>query len=139
MATRIRLKRFGGRHDPHFRIVVSDGRKPRDGRAIEELGFYTPAGDGELEVNAERAEHWLSVGAQPSDTVRSLLQKAGVIEAPAAEETAGETAGETAEEAEAESDEGEESEQDADAGADETQEADDEGADDASADAEETQ
>ncbi len=80
MATRIRLKRFGGRHDPHYRIVVADSRKQRDGRAIEELGYYSPVGNPPvLEVNGERALHWLSVGAQPSDTVRSLLRRAGVI------------------------------------------------------------
>ena len=98
MATRIRLKRFGGRHDPHYRIVVADSRKQRDGRAIEELGYYSPVGNPPvLEVNAERALHWLSVGAQPSDMVRSLLRRAGVItepvgdapeEAPAAPEAA---------------------------------------------------
>ncbi len=80
MATRIRLKRFGGRHDPHYRIVVADSRKQRDGRAIEELGYYSPVGNPPvLEVNGERALHWLSLGAQPSDTVRSLLRRAGVI------------------------------------------------------------
>jgi len=80
LATRIRLKRFGGRHDPHYRIVVADSRKQRDGRAIEELGYYSPVGNPPvLEVNGERALHWLSVGAQPSDTVRSLLRRAGVI------------------------------------------------------------
>ncbi len=88
MAVRIRLKRFGGKHDPHFRLVVADSRKQRDGRAIEELGWYRPSGDGpRLEVNAERALHWLSVGAQPSDTVRSLLVEAGVIEGPAGRES----------------------------------------------------
>jgi len=80
LATRIRLKRFGGRHDPHYRIVVADSRKQRDGRAIEELGYYSPVGNPPvLEVNGERALHWLSLGAQPSDTVRSLLRRAGVI------------------------------------------------------------
>ncbi|MGD9495620.1 MAG: 30S ribosomal protein S16 [Armatimonadota bacterium] len=82
MATRIRLKRLGGRHDPHYRIVVADARKQRDGRAIEELGYYSPAGSSAaLEINAERARHWLERGAQPSETVRSLLRRAGVTEA----------------------------------------------------------
>lgn len=80
MATKIRLKRFGGKRDPHYRIVVADSRKQRDGRAVEELGYYSPIGDPSvLEVNAERALHWLQVGAQPTDTVRSLLVRAGVI------------------------------------------------------------
>ncbi len=119
MATKIRLKRFGGRHDPHFRIVVADSRKQRDGRVIEELGFYSPAGsDIDFSVDAERASHWLSVGAQPTETVRSLLQKAGVIEGPAgedvqeaaveaaeAEEVAEEAAAETVDEDEAADDE----------------------------------
>jgi len=119
LATKIRLKRFGGRHDPHFRIVVADSRKQRDGRVIEELGFYSPAGsDIDFSVDAERASHWLSVGAQPTETVRSLLQKAGVIEGPAgedvqeaaveaaeAEEVAEEAAAETVDEDEAADDE----------------------------------
>jgi len=86
LATKIRLKRFGGKHDPHFRIVVADSRKQRDGRAVEELGYYCPAGDPPaLEINAERAAYWLEIGAQPTDTVRSLLVKAGVLEDPAGE------------------------------------------------------
>ncbi|NLO07492.1 MAG: 30S ribosomal protein S16 [candidate division WS1 bacterium] len=81
MATKIRLKRFGAKHDPHFRIVVSDSRRQRDGSAIEELGFYSPAGSSpSFEVNAERARHWLDLGAQPTDTVHALLVKAGVVE-----------------------------------------------------------
>ncbi|MGC9318553.1 MAG: 30S ribosomal protein S16 [Armatimonadota bacterium] len=85
MATRIRLKRVGGRNEPHFRIVVADGRKRRDGRVIEELGWYRPGSENRFDVNGERAAEWLSMGAQPSDTVRSLLQQAGVIEGPAEE------------------------------------------------------
>lgn len=82
MATRIRLKRFGGKNDPHYRIVVADARKQRDGRAIEELGYYSPAGNPPaLEVNAERALHWLEIGAQPSDTVRSLFRRPGAEDA----------------------------------------------------------
>ncbi|MFP4249151.1 MAG: 30S ribosomal protein S16 [Armatimonadota bacterium] len=81
MATKIRLKRLGGKHDPHFRIVIADAKKRRDGSAIEELGYYCPVGDeNELQVNAERIQHWLEIGAQPTETVRSLLIKAGVIE-----------------------------------------------------------
>jgi len=87
LATRIRLKRFGAKNDPHYRIVVADSRRQRDGRAIEELGYYSPAGNPPaLEVNAERARYWLGVGAQPSDTVRSLLRKAGVVTEPDTQE-----------------------------------------------------
>lgn len=85
MATRIRLKRLGGKHDPHFRIVVVDGRERRDGKAIEELGHYNPARNPVLlEVNRERALYWLGVGAQPSETVRSLLRQQGVLAQAAA-------------------------------------------------------
>ena len=81
MPTRIRLKRIGGKHDPHFRIVIADSRGRRDGRAIEEIGYYCPIGDPPtINVKAERALYWLGVGAKPSDTVRSLLKKAGVME-----------------------------------------------------------
>lgn len=96
MATKIRLKRYGGKHDPHYRIVIADSAKKRDGRAVEELGYYSPAGDApELEVNAERAQHWLDMGAQPTETVHALLIKAGVLEGPAGEDVQ-ETEGEAA-------------------------------------------
>ena len=84
---RLRLKRFGKRHRPFYRICAIDQRSPRDGKAIEQLGHFDPLEQDAakaITVNAERAKHWLSVGAQPSDTVRTLLQKAGVIEKPAA-------------------------------------------------------
>lgn len=85
LATRIRLKRLGAKRDPHYRIVVADSRKQRDGSPIEELGYYSPAGSHpDFQVDAERARHWLRLGAQPSDTVRSLLRKAGVLEAEGA-------------------------------------------------------
>ena len=80
MATKIRLKRYGARHDPHFRIVVADERARRDGDTIEELGYYCPAREPvELTLNRERALYWLGVGAQPSETVRSLLRREGVL------------------------------------------------------------
>lgn len=79
MATKIRLKRMGAKKKPFYRIVVADSRAPRDGRFIEEIGYYNPnVNPAEIKVNDERAKHWLSVGAQPSDTVRSLFKKAGV-------------------------------------------------------------
>ena len=77
---KIRMKRMGMKKEPFYRIVVIDRRNARDGRAIEELGYYNPITDpSELKVNAERAKYWLGVGAQPSDTVRGLLKKSGVI------------------------------------------------------------
>jgi small subunit ribosomal protein S16 len=82
MAVRIRLRRTGRKNSPSFRIVVADGPSPRDGRFIEIIGQYYPRlGDKAVQLNTERANHWLDVGAQPSDTVRSLLRKAGVLKA----------------------------------------------------------
>lgn len=76
MAVRIRLKRTGGVNDPHFRIVVTDKRNPRDGRFIEEIGTYHPMNKGiDFKIDLERAKYWISKGALPSDTVRSFLKK----------------------------------------------------------------
>ncbi len=80
MAVAIRLRRAGRKKAPMYRIVVADSRAPRDGKFIEVIGQYAPrTGDKAVTLNAERANYWLSVGAQPSDTVRSLLRKAGVL------------------------------------------------------------
>lgn len=80
MAVRIRLRRQGRKKSPTYRIIVADSRSPRDGKFIEILGQYAPrTGDKALQLNAERANYWLDNGAQPSDTVRSLLRKAGVL------------------------------------------------------------
>ena len=77
MPVRIRLKRFGPKNRPSYRIVVTDGRNPRDGRFLEEIGHYDPKIKGQnFNVKLERADHWIKVGAQPSNTVRSLLKKA---------------------------------------------------------------
>jgi len=82
MAVRIRLRRTGRKNAPSFRIVVADSTSPRDGRFIENIGQYFPRqGDKAVQLNSERANYWLDVGAQPSDTVRSLLRKAGVLKA----------------------------------------------------------
>jgi small subunit ribosomal protein S16 len=78
---RIRLRRIGRKNAPVYRIVVADSTSPRDGRFIEIIGQYAPRQEKSLAVNAERANHWLDVGAQPSDTVRSLLRRAGVLKA----------------------------------------------------------
>ena len=82
MAVRIRLRRQGRKKAPTYRIIVADGRSPRDGKFLEILGQYAPrSGDKALQLDVARANHWLDKGAQPSDTVRSLLRKAGVMKA----------------------------------------------------------
>ena len=82
MAVKIRLKRMGKTRAPHYRIVVADSRTKRDGRAIEEIGRYVPTENPSLiEVNSERAQYWLSVGAQPSEQVAVLLKLTGDYQA----------------------------------------------------------
>lgn len=77
MSVKIRMKRIGAKNTPVFRIVVADGRSPRDGKCIEELGTYQPLKkDGNYTINLERADYWLGKGAQPSDTVASFIRKA---------------------------------------------------------------
>ena len=78
MAVKIRLKRLGKIRSPHYRIVVADSRTKRDGRAIEEIGKYHPKNDPSvIEVNSERAQYWLSVGAQPTEAVVALFKRTG--------------------------------------------------------------
>ena len=80
MATRIRLRRMGAKKAPFYRLVVADSRAPRDGRFIEEIGYYDPTKKPTvIKINEARALHWLKTGAQPSETVKSLLNKAGVL------------------------------------------------------------
>ena len=77
---KIRLRRMGAKKAPYYRIVVADSRSPRDGRFIEEIGVYDPMADGEkIKVDMERAKYWIANGAQPTDTVRGLLKKGGLI------------------------------------------------------------
>ncbi|MCJ7544329.1 MAG: 30S ribosomal protein S16 [Phycisphaerae bacterium] len=81
MAVKLRLKRFGRRHSACFRLSAMDIRSPRDGRVIEELGWYDPKAkdaDKQLWLNRERIEHWLRAGAQPSETVAQLLKRQGI-------------------------------------------------------------
>jgi small subunit ribosomal protein S16 len=79
MATRIRLRRLGAKKRPFYRVVVADQRAPRDGRFIENIGKYHPLEDPSLiEIDEERALHWLRVGAQPSSQVRNLMVKTGI-------------------------------------------------------------
>ncbi|HCT62915.1 MAG TPA: 30S ribosomal protein S16 [Erysipelotrichaceae bacterium] len=82
MAVKIRLKRMGAKQNPFYRIVVADSRYPRDGRFIENIGYYNPnTKPAEVKIDSEAALKWLSNGAQPSDTVRNLLSEAGVLKA----------------------------------------------------------
>lgn len=78
---RIRLTRLGRKHLPHYRIVISPLREKRDSRFIEEIGYYSPLSK-ELKIDKERAEYWISVGAQPSETVARLLVRQNIIKAP---------------------------------------------------------
>ena len=79
MATRIRLRRMGSNKRPFYRVVVADQRSPRDGRFIEIIGRYHPLNDPSvIEIDADRALHWLMVGAQPSNQVRNLMSKVGI-------------------------------------------------------------
>lgn len=79
MAVKIRLKRMGRKKDPFYRMVVADERAPRDGRYIEELGYYNPLSK-DLNLDNDKAREWLSKGAQPTDTARALLKKSGAID-----------------------------------------------------------
>ena len=77
---KIRLRRMGAKKAPYYRIVVADARSPRDGRCIEEIGTYNPLAEpAVITVDAEKAQNWIKNGAQPTDTVRGLLKKAGVL------------------------------------------------------------
>ncbi|MFV0414666.1 MAG: 30S ribosomal protein S16 [Oscillospiraceae bacterium] len=80
MAVKIRLRRMGAKKAPFYRIVVADSRFPRDGRFIEEIGYYDPTKNPSIvEVDAEKAKKWIATGAQPTDTVRALLKKKEVL------------------------------------------------------------
>ena len=80
MAVKLRLKRMGSKKSPFYRIVAADSRSPRDGRIIESLGYYNPTKNpAEVKIEAELAMKWLNNGAQPSDTVRNLLSKDGIM------------------------------------------------------------
>ena len=77
---KIRLRRMGAKKSPFYRIVVADSRAPRDGRCIEEIGTYNPLAESDaIKVDAEKAQNWVKNGAKPTDTVRGLLKKAGVL------------------------------------------------------------
>ncbi len=77
---KMRLKRIGAKKAPAYRIVVADSRSPRDGRFIEQIGFYNPlTNPAEVKIDAEKAKTWLANGAQPTETVRSLLKKTEIL------------------------------------------------------------
>ena len=77
---KIRLKRVGAKKAPKYRVVVADERMPRDGRFIEEIGYYNPMTEpAELKIDVDKAQQWIKNGAQPTDTVRALLKKSGII------------------------------------------------------------
>lgn len=80
MSVKIRMRRMGSKRKPFYRLVVADSRMPRDGRFIEKVGFYNPLSDTDsVKLDEEKVFAWLQKGAQPSDTVRSLLSKAGLM------------------------------------------------------------
>lgn len=81
MAVKMRLRRMGAKRNAFYRLVVADSRSPRDGRFIEELGYYDPTTEpATVKINEEKALEWLANGAQPSDTVKSLLHKQGIMQ-----------------------------------------------------------
>lgn len=81
MSVKMRLRRLGAKKAPFYRVVVADSKFPRDGRFIEEIGYYNPTTDpATINIDGEKAKKWLSNGAQPSDTVKNLLAKAGIID-----------------------------------------------------------
>lgn len=81
MAVKMRLTRIGAKKAPFYRIIVADSRSPRDGRFIDEVGTYNPLTDpAEVKIDAEKAKTWLKNGAQPTETVKSLLKKNGIVD-----------------------------------------------------------
>ena len=81
MAVKIRLRRMGAKKAPFYRVVVADSRYPRDGRFIEEIGYYNPmTAPEEIKIDAEKAQKWIANGAQPTETVKVLLKKTGITE-----------------------------------------------------------
>ena len=80
MAVKIRLRRMGAKKAPFYRVVVADSRSPRDGRFIEEIGYYNPmTNPADIKIDAEKAQKWIANGAQPTDTVKVLLKKCDIV------------------------------------------------------------
>ena len=81
MAVKMRLRRMGAKKAPFYRVIVADSRCPRDGRFIEEIGYYNPlTNPAEIKIDADKAKKWLGTGAQPTETVKSLLKKSGIVD-----------------------------------------------------------
>ena len=81
MAVKIRLRRMGQKKAPFYRVVVADSRYPRDGRFIEEIGYYNPITEpAEIKIDVEKAKKWIANGAQPTDTVKSLLKRTNIVD-----------------------------------------------------------
>jgi small subunit ribosomal protein S16 len=81
MAVKIRLRRMGATKAPFYRVIVADSRSPRDGRFIEEIGYYNPlTNPADIKIDSEKAKTWIANGAQPTETVRALLKKNGIID-----------------------------------------------------------
>ena len=79
MAVKMRLRRMGAKKAPTYRVIVADSRSPRDGRFIEEIGFFNPRTD-EVKIDADKAKTWIANGAQPTDTVKALLKKTNIVD-----------------------------------------------------------
>ena len=80
MAVKMRLRRMGAKKAPFYRVVVADERSPRDGKFIDEIGYYNPlTNPAEVKIDAEKAEKWLNDGSQPTETVKSILKKSGIV------------------------------------------------------------
>ena len=80
MAVKIRLRRMGAKKAPFYRVIVADSRDPRDGKFVEEIGYYNPLTEpAEIKIDAEKAEAWLKNGAPPTETVKALLKKSGIV------------------------------------------------------------
>lgn len=81
MAVKMRLKRLGAKKAPFYRVIVADSRSPRDGRFIDEVGYYNPmTTPAEIKLDAEKAKKWIANGAQPTETVKALLKKSGIVD-----------------------------------------------------------
>ena len=81
MAVKMRLRRMGAKKAPFYRVIVADSRSPRDGRFIDEIGYYNPlTNPAEIKIDAEKAKKWINNGAQPTETIKSLLKKSGIVD-----------------------------------------------------------
>ena len=81
MAVKMRLRRIGAKKAPFYRVIVADSRSPRDGRFIDEVGYYNPmTNPAEIKIDAEKAKTWIANGAQPTETVKALLKKNGIVD-----------------------------------------------------------